>query len=137
MLRNHGLRKGSYINHVVLPLSVKSGDPRFFRKPVVLRGENVAKEFLDHVMGLANEIRYFLVNKIKMEELTALQEEEFLRATKCHICGRIFRHRDKRIKDHDYLSGKYRGPAHNACNLQYRINPKDIKIPCIMHNLRS
>ena len=72
-----------------------------------------------------------------MEKLTALQEEEFLRATKCHICSKSFCQRDQRVKDHDHLTGKYRGPVHIACNLQYRIKPKDIKIPCIMHKLRS
>ena len=72
-----------------------------------------------------------------MEELTPLQEEEFLCATMCHICGKSFCHQDKHIKDHNHLTGKYHKPAHNACNLQYCINPKDIKILCIMHKLRS
>ena len=44
---------------------------------------------------------------------------------------------DKHIKDQDHLTEKYRGPAHNMCNLQYCIKPKDIKILCIMQKLRS
>ena len=54
-------------------LYVKSSDHRFFRKPVVLRGENVPEEFLDHVMVVANEIRHFLRKKVPMKELTVRQ----------------------------------------------------------------
>ena len=33
--------------------------------------------------------------------------------------------------------GEYRGPAHNICNLQYRINTETVKIPCTIHNLKN
>ena len=33
--------------------------------------------------------------------------------------------------------GEYRGPAHNICNLQYRINSETGKIPYIIHNLKN
>lgn len=33
--------------------------------------------------------------------------------------------------------GEFRGPAHNICNLQYRVNSEKIKIPCIIHNLKN
>ena len=98
----------------------------FFGIWLFLHGENVAEEILHHVISIANEIKHFLAKKIKMEELTALQEKNLLCATQCHICGKSFHHRDKRVKYHDHLTGKYRGPAHNAC-----------KMPCNMHNLRS
>ncbi|GIY31239.1 hypothetical protein CDAR_473651 [Caerostris darwini] len=39
---------------------------------------------------------------------------------------------DKKVKDHCHLTGKYRGPAHEACNLSYKI-PNFI--PVIIHNL--
>lgn len=116
-------------------LYVKSSDPCFFLNQLFFLVKMY--EFLDHVISIANEIRDFLDNKIKTEELTALQEEEFLSATMCQICGKSFSHQDKHIKYHDHLTGKNHGPVHNACNLQYRIKPKDIKILCIMHNLCS
>ena len=75
---------------------VKSSDDRFFRKPVVLRGENIAEEFLDHVMVIANEIRHFLRKKIPMKKLTVQQQREFQSATKYHICSKIFQPQDKR-----------------------------------------
>ena len=118
-------------------LYVKSSDDRFLRKPVVLHGENVAEKFLDHVMVIANGIRHFLRKKIPMKKLTVQQQRDFRSGTKCDICSKLFQPQDKRVRDHDHLTGKYRGPTHNSCNLLYRINPKNIKIPCIMHNLRS
>ena len=40
-------------------------------------------------------------------------------------------------KNYISLSGKYRGAAHSHCNLNYRIHPEKIKIPCIAHNLKN
>ena len=55
---------------------VKSSDHRFFQKPVVLRGENVAEKFLDHVMAVANEIRDFLRKKVPMKKLAVQQQHD-------------------------------------------------------------
>ena len=43
----------------------------------------------------------------------------------------------KKSCNHDHLMGDHRGPAHNTCNLNYHSNPKKMKIPCIIHNLKS
>lgn len=40
------------------------------------------------------------------------------------------------VRDHDHLTERYRGSAHQDCNLQYRIDPKRIKVPVIIHNLK-
>ena len=88
-------------------------------------------------MVTANELRDILEKKIAMKQLTPLQMEEFTSAEKCHICEKRFKDTGKPVRDHDHLTGDYRGPAHNSCNLQYRINPLKVKIPCIIHNLRS
>ena len=36
-----------------------------------------------------------------------------------------------KVKDHYHYTGKYRGAAHNICNLRYKI-PKEI--PIVFHN---
>ena len=38
---------------------------------------------------------------------------------------------DMKVRDHCHFTGKYRGAAHNTCNLRYKI-PKNI--PVIFHN---
>ena len=39
------------------------------------------------------------------------------------------------VRDHCHITGKYRGSAHNDCNLKLRLEPESIKIPVIFHNL--
>ena len=38
----------------------------------------------------------------------------------------------RKVRDHDHLTGKYRGAAHSICNLNYQ-NPRFI--PIVFHNL--
>ena len=59
------------------------------------------------------------------------EEETFRDASHCHICqqsldGRI------RVRDHCHLTGRFRGDAHEECNLNYQHSRT---IPVIFHNL--
>ena len=56
---------------------------------------------------------------------------------KCHICDKEYPNKDMRVRDHCHITGKFRGSAHQECNLKLRIKPEDIKIPVIFHNLRG
>ena len=42
-----------------------------------------------------------------------------------------------KVRDHCHLTGKFRGAAHQTCNLQYRINAQTIRVPVIIHNLKN
>ena len=58
------------------------------------------------------------------------EKTEFERATMCWIChGELG---SDKVRDHCHFNGKFRGAAHNKCNLQYR-KPKFI--PVVFHNL--
>ena len=50
--------------------------------------------------------------------------------TLCHICNEELG-KDK-VHDHYHLSGKFRGAAHDGCNLKYKV-PKFF--PVVFHNL--
>lgn len=54
-------------------------------------------------------------------------------STHCHICEE--RLTNDTVRDHDHETGKYRGAAHNACNVNYNI--QDVKIPVIFHNMKN
>ena len=41
------------------------------------------------------------------------------------------------VRDHDHMTGKYRGAAHNECNFKLKLNPKTMPIPVIFHNLKG
>ncbi|XP_023212216.1 uncharacterized protein LOC111615072 [Centruroides sculpturatus] len=66
--------------------------------------------------------------------MTAEDEEHFQNTNICHICdGEIYDDDDDdKVRDHDHLTGKYRRPAHNQCNLHYK-NPNFILV--FIHNL--
>ena len=44
---------------------------------------------------------------------------------------------DLKVRDHCYITRKYRGSAHQDCNLKLKIGHETIKIPVIFHNLTS
>ena len=55
---------------------------------------------------------------------------QFIKASDCWICGGKLE--NDRVRDHCHYTGKYRGAAHNSCNLKYR---KSKKISVFFHNL--
>ena len=59
----------------------------------------------------------------KMIPLTTKEEIYHNRQKVCYICK-------KKFDNNDY-TGKYRGAAHNICNLRYKV-PKEI--PVVFHN---
>ena len=94
-------------------------------------------KFLGQVLATATICRQHLTNKIPMKRLIQEQRREYNTATNCSICAKPFKSADKKVRDHNHLTVKYRGPAGNACNLNYRIDPKRVKIQCIIHNLKG
>ena len=72
----------------------------------------------------------------KTEPAVVSQEElaEFQRATHCHICEEELV--TEKYLDHCHITGKYRGAAHNICNLHFNFSNISY-IPCVMHNLKN
>ena len=68
--------------------------------------------------------------KKEMIPLTDEEKESFENQQICHICKNESSN-DNQARDHCHYTGKYRGAAHNNCNLNYRV-PKDI--PLVFHN---
>ena len=69
-----------------------------------------------------------------MIQLTTEEKIYHNRQKKCYICKREFNNNDKKnykVMDHCHYTGKYRGAAHNICNLRYKV-PKEI--PIVFHN---
>ena len=116
---------------------IVSTDKRFHREPTVLRGENVMSEFIERLISDVAQLKKYLKNIVKMTPLTAEQRTEFDSATTCHICSRVFMESDRRVRDHDHITGAYRGAAHASCNLNYRLHVSKTKITVFIHNLRN
>ena len=69
-----------------------------------------------------------------MIPLTKKEQKKYNNQKVCYICKKEFDKSDKKhykVRDHCHYTGKYRGVAHNICNLRYKI-PKEI--PIVFHN---
>ena len=67
-------------------------------------------------------------------KMTENDELCFKLMDKCHICNKKCTDKDVRVRDHCQITGKFRGSAHQECNLKLRIKPEKIlKFP----NLRG
>ena len=64
-------------------------------------------------------------------KITPEEEEQFKQASNCWICGKLLNLED-RVRDHCHFTGRYRGAAHNLCNLKYS-KPNNISV--FFHNL--
>ena len=61
------------------------------------------------------------------------EKEQFDKETKCWICKEEFNDdKNVKVRDHCQFTGRYRGAAHNKCNLNYR---KPNFTPVVFHNL--
>ena len=52
----------------------------------------------------------------------------------CYICKKEFSNNKKKnykVRDHCHYTGKYRGAAHNICNLRHKVSKE---IPLVFHN---
>ena len=65
--------------------------------------------------------------------ITEEEKEQFNKASDCWICGKKLNIEDK-VRDHCHYTGRYRGAAHNICNLKYN-KPNNISV--FFHNLTN
>ena len=101
------------------------------------RGEDAAEKNISELQRKAEEICAEYIETPQEMEFTSDDEVHFECAQVCHICQQILVDENDRVRDHCHLTGTYRGVAHNACNLNYRLNPKSWKLPIVMHNLKG
>ncbi|XP_072751051.1 uncharacterized protein [Anoplolepis gracilipes] len=96
------------------------------------REANCVAWFAEELKNLATSVKTILSTNLPMINLTREELEKFNSATQCHICEKPFVEDDTRVHDHCHLTGRYRGPAHSNCNLNYK---ESFYIPIIFHNL--
>ena len=119
---------------------VISSVDKYSKQAVVYRGENAMDKFFK---CLEEERKYIngILSEIIPMQLTPEEEKTFHSTEKCHICESKLG--TDRVRDHDHLTGQYRGAAHNECNLNFRFSkenqrkPSSFHIPIILHNLRG
>ena len=103
-------------------------------KPILRKYTKTKKEDQDamdvFIKWLEEDVK--AIANIEEKEIIFNEEDrkQFNKASDCWICGEYLG--NDRVRDHCHFTGRYRGPAHNSCNLKYR-KPKSISV--FFHNL--
>ena len=113
-------------------------DNKYTKPEQIYRGENAVYQFMENMLEEVKYCKNIMKKRFnKPLRMTENDEEKFQKAEECHICDKRYTEKDIRVRDHCHITGEYRGSAHQDCNLKLRINPEEIKIPVIFHNLRG
>ena len=96
------------------------------------RDEDCITWFARQLNDLAHQVKNIVSTNVPMETLSKEQLEAYCSTTRCHICVKPFAPDDTRVRDHCHLTGRFRGPAHANCNLNYK---NSFYIPIVFHNL--
>ena len=113
-------------------------DDKYNEHTCIYRGENAVYKFMEKML---EEVKYCkaVIKKCfnKPLVMTEVDEQNFKTMGGCHICGEKYTDKDVHVRDHCRITGKFRGSAHQECNLKLRIKPENLKIPVIFHNLHG
>lgn len=90
------------------------------------RGTNCVEWFVNEMIQLSSSIY------IRFKNITPMVIDSVEDATHCHICELRFKSKDVIVHDHDHFTGRFRGFAHQACNLNFK---KQFMVPVVFHNL--
>ena len=95
------------------------------------RGDDCMRKFCKDLREHSTKIINY--EKKKMIPLTTEEKVHYNKQKICYICKKEFNNDKKnyKVRDHCHYTGKYRGAAHNICNLRYKV-PKEI--PIVFHN---
>ena len=87
------------------------------------------EEFLRQLEEEEERIKEDLEQPAAMS-LSPEEEQQFQETVNCWICMRLdIDPNNPRVRDHDHITGDFRGAAHSNCNLELRIKPEQQHIP--------
>ena len=97
--------------------------------PTHVGSDDISKIFVFKLAKVTNKIYNDFYRRPVPLKLTHTEQISFDKAETCHICKKELL--SDKVRDHCHFTGKYRGAAHNSCNLQCR---KPMILPVIFHN---
>ena len=113
-------------------------DDKYSKYTSIYRGENAVYKFMEKMLEEVEYCKAVIKKHFnKPLVMTEVDEQNFKTMDGCHICGEKYTDKDVRVRDHCHITGKFRGSAHQECNLKLRIKPENLRIPIIFHNLRG
>ena len=85
--------------------------------------------FVKEIIKLENIMAFYFKETKKDIIMTKENEEDFKNNNICRFCEKEIL--SEKVRDHCHLTGKYRGPSHNVCNIN--VNRKIV----ILYHLHS
>ncbi|XP_066599932.1 uncharacterized protein [Prorops nasuta] len=82
------------------------------------RSIDCAKWFTNELQKIAVEISE-IINDIKPMEMSKQDIQKFVKASFCYICEKPFSVNDVKVRDHDHITGLFRGAAHNSYSFRF------------------
>ena len=128
--------KHQKVNHIktyIFAYQVAHFDDEFSKPLVYHRGENAVNKFIEAIL---KEMKYFkklMTNHFNKNLVMSVEDERILESSNW-ICNKLFAPEDNELKDHDHVTGKYRGSAHWNCNINLKLSKK---APAIFHYLKG
>ena len=104
-----------------------------YSKLEIYNGDDAPAKFVEYMKEEIVRI-YELLDVNIPYNLTAEEKIMHRNADTCYICDEPFTQDNYKVRDHNHLTGAYRGPAHNVCNLKIS---KPNYIPVLMHNFSN
>ena len=92
---------------------------------------NLLKAILD-IYEYCKKIMDKYINKNLI--MTKEEENLFQKSNNFWICKKFISNDEDKVRGHCHVTGRFRGAAHESCNLNFQLTKK---VPVIFHNLRS
>ena len=97
-------------------------------------GEDCVEWFINEIMELESYMKIYFKNELK---INPNKIPENFDESICWLCEKKFQPKDKKensiVKDHCHLTGRFRGLAHNNCNIKTRKAHTSF-VPILFHN---
>ena len=90
--------------------------------------------FVKEVIKLENKMAFYFKETKKDIIMTQEDEEKYKNKNICRFCEKEIL--SNKVRDHCRLTGKYRGPAHNTCNINVKQKDSNF-IPFAFHNFSN
>ena len=97
-------------------------------------GYNNVAWFVKEVIELENKMAVYFKNTKKDIIMKQEDEEDYKKNNICRFCEKNIE--SDKVRDHCHLTGKYRGPAHNVCNINVKQKDSNF-IPFAFHNFTN
>ena len=81
-------------------------------------GSDNIEWFVKEVLKLENKMTFYFKNTKKEIIMTKEDEEDYKNNNNCRFCEKNIE--SDKVRDHCHLTGKYRGPSHNVCNINVK-----------------